>query len=312
MMCKISKEAIFREIIRKYPRYPDYVIKKMVDDELKRRYEWLSENFLEESKIIGLEKKRNNGLDYLKSLEPVVRLGVNGVLIDTNFNDNLEEKEEKSDSFTSKILRFEREKNKTFKEIYPWVGDEVSVYSYESFLYHGIRFGDQLEVLESIFKLGGIIASKYLDKYDYFLDVYENCNEGEYVSLLEQNVGYELEYDTFVKPNISLVVSPNCGAVKTFYLPYDEYRRLKIEFLDARNRYSYARGEYQVLERVPISMIRAIGVPYHYLKIIGNMELGEHYLEEVIRLMNLYGIDLPVVDTSYYNKELVQVKKLVK
>ena len=168
------------------------------------------------------------------------------------------------------------------------------------FLYHGIRHQKHLEILESIFKDKAIIAGNYQENNSYS-NYSDNCNEGEYVSLVDVNNDYDLEYQTFVKPYITLIISPDCDAIKTIYLPYEEWSEVVGKNTNNRYRYSYVHNEYHVKKMIPLSYVKAIGVPARYLRTMGKEELIEIYLNEILELMNKYNINLPIVDTSAYN-----------
>lgn len=181
------------------------------------------------------------------------------------------------------------------------------------FLYHGIRHQKHLEILESIFKDRAIIAGNY-QKNNNYSNYCDNCNEGEYVSLVARNKDYDLEYTTFVKPYITLIISPDCGAIKTIYLPYEEWA--EVVGKNTSNRYSYAHNEYHVKQMIPLSYVKAIGVPVRYLRDIFTQEEIERYLTDILELMNKYNINLPIVDTSAYNMSLdkltTKIKKRIK
>lgn len=187
-------------------------------------------------------------------------------------------------------------------------GEDIELSSCYSFLYHGIRFQEYLEKLESIFQNRKILASKYLAD-PFRMDYYDNCNEGEYVSLLGSPSLESIEYDTFVRFNVSLVLKPFASAYKTIYIPYEEWDYLKQQKLPVKNRYSYALGEYQVKDFVPIEMVVAIGMPYDYLRKVKSISFAENYKEDIIKLMEQYHIVLPIVDTGDYNRILFQPKQ---
>lgn len=175
------------------------------------------------------------------------------------------------------------------------------------FLYHGIRFQNYLEKLEGIFKEKAILAGKYVDGYHSYGD---NCNFGEYVSLLFWQGIDTIEYEKFIIPNISLVVSPECDATLAYYVDFTiwvDIKKAKEEkSLELKNLYSYMRGECLVKDRVPLDMIKAVGVPYYYLSIKESPEYAEKILNDVRELMNKYEIELPIVDTSRFNASLDQ------
>ena len=98
-----------------------------------------------------------------------------------------------------------------FSEIFLNLEEELPDLSFtQCYLYHGIRFQNHLEKLESIFEKKAILAAKYLDNVMSYDD---NCNDGEYVSLLKIDpFEYSSMYDAFIRPNVTLVVSPFCEA----------------------------------------------------------------------------------------------------
>ena len=203
-------------------------------------------------------------------------------------------------NFEQKLAVLEQRLPQTFIELNPTMYEPQNLRFIHNFLYHGIRFQNYLEKLESIFQEQAILAGNYQKGYSYSYS--DNCNEGEYISLLSIDSHYDLEYETFVMPNITLVISPECSAIKTIYLPYDEWRLVRGK--NTKNRYSYARNEYQVKKMIPISMIKAIGVPAGYLKEKQQEEKLDIYLQDILELMNRHNISLPIVDTSNYNKPL--------
>ena len=201
-----------------------------------------------------------------------------------------------NDDFESKLKKLESQNPQTFKALCRR-NDNNDRFFY--CFYHGIRFQNYLEKLESIFKDRAILAGNYQENY-YLYD--DNCNEGEYISLLSGFDGYNLVYKTFIMENISLIVSLDCNAIKTIYLPYEEWEQLKGR--NTKNRYSYCQGEYQVKKIIPIEMVKAIGIPAKYLKLTNKEYLIETYQNDILYLMNKYNIYLPIIDTSDYNKIL--------
>ena len=181
------------------------------------------------------------------------------------------------------------------------------------FLYHGIRHQKHLEILECIFKDKAIVAGNY-QKNNNYSNYCDNCNEGEYVSLVDIKNDYDLEYTVFIKPYITLIISPDCGAIETIYLPYEEWA--EVVGKNTSNRYSYAHNEYHVKQMIPLSYVKAIGVPARYLRDMGKEEKIERYLTDILELMNKYNVNLPIVDTSAYNmpldKLITKIKKRIK
>lgn len=213
------------------------------------------------------------------------------------------------ENLEEKITRLEQQTPQTFLDINSDIYDYDDLRYIYNFLYHGIRYHNNLEILESIFKDRAIIAGNY-QKNNNYSNYSDNCNEGEYISLLAINKDYDIEYEIFIKPNITLIISPDCGAIKTIYLPYDEWEQIKRK--NTNNRYSYAHNEYQVKKMLPLSYVKAIGVPVRYLRDIFTQEEIEKYLTEILNLMNKYNINLPIVDTSAYNMSLDKLTTIIK
>jgi len=190
---------------------------------------------------------------------------------------------------------------------------EYDDYEPESFdfvsehLYHGIRFQQHLEKLENIFKEAKILAGKYLPNYHFYSD---NCNKGEYVSLLKHTSETKLEYQTFIiESTVSLLVTPLCNAIETKYVDYNTWLTIQTENLQLKNIYSYMRGECMCKDYVPIEMVKAIGIPYLYLVSQGKKEYIDKLIKDIQKLMQQYNINLPIVDTSRYNLILIGNKE---
>ena len=125
--------------------------------------------------------------------------------------------------------------------------EDIPFNHYYSFLYHGIRFQKYLEKLENIFKEKKILAGKYLKNYYNYSD---NCNKGQYVSLLNVSKTNKVSFETFIEENISLLVTPYCNAIETKYV--DFYTWDKIKNLDLKQIYSYMPGECLCKDYIPI------------------------------------------------------------
>lgn len=202
--------------------------------------------------------------------------------------------------FKEKLTILDQQLPQTFLELHPDIYNYDNLRYIHNFLYHGLRFQSHLEKLESIFQEKAILAGNYQKNYSPYSD---NCNEGEYISLLSTDGHYDLEYETFIIPNITLIISPDCNAIKTIYLPFNEWEQIKG--YSTKNRYSYALNEYQVKYSIPISKIKAIGLPARYLRGIGKKTQIDNYIHDILELMTKYNITLPIVDTSAYNLPLV-------
>lgn len=207
------------------------------------------------------------------------------------------------------IEELEKQEMKTFCELHPCAAETNNLREIDSFLYHGIRYQEHLEILENIFKEGKILAAKNIPDFPEYR-FSDNCNDGEYVSLLEYNIpDYQIEWDTFIKPNVTLVVSPKCNAKQTIYVPTYQWDDIKRNYSQTKNRYSYMEGEYQVKDYIPLSMIIAIGLPYEYLVETKSEEFANKYLEDTVDLMKAYKIYRPIIDTSFFNFILTEVKE---
>lgn len=227
----------------------------------------------------------------LKEIYEITKKENNNLIEESNISETLFSNQ---DNFETKFEKLESQSPKMFTEV------NSNNNTFFNYLYHGIRFQNHLEKLESIFYDRAILAGNYQRNYYSYSD---NCNEGEYISLISAIDGYNLIYKTFIMENISLVISTECNAIKTIYLPYDEWELISKR--KTKNRYSYAYGEYQVKQIIPIEMVKAIGLPAKYLKLIKKEHLIEIYQNDILHLMNKYSIYLPIVDTSDYNKILV-------
>lgn len=203
------------------------------------------------------------------------------------------------------INKLEEEPMYTINDInFSSVNEDIPIQRIDAFLYHGIRFQQYLEKLESIFKSKSILAGKYLDNYIYYDD---NCNMGEYVSLLKWLGDDNLAYKTFILENISLVVSTLCNAYETKYLDFNTW--IDTRNLELKNLYSYIHGEYLCKDSVPLDFIKAIGVPYRKLIFEGKIIYVDTLINDINELMNKYSIDLPIVDTSGHNRLLLEHNK---
>lgn len=68
--------------------------------------------------------------------------------------------------------------------------------------------------------------------------------------------------------------------------------------------------EYQVKDNVPLDLVVAIGVPYFIFEREYSSNYATSCIENIIDIMNNYGLFLPIVDTSNNNKVLVKnIKK---
>ena len=238
-----------------------------------------------------IEMKRECAKFNLKAInKPNIKINDNfkeEIWNDTNDNLDILGLSEIADFEKSPLITFSEEKSIDF---------EPDLFYRECYLYHGIRLYNQLEKLEGIFKERKILAGKYLENFYNFRD---NCNDGEYVSLA--SFSDSLEFTTFVKKNISLIISPFCNAYKTMYVSSELWDRIKESNVSLKQRYSYARSEYQVKDYIPLEMVKAIGIPYFDAMMSQGINRADSLKENIIELLERYEIDLPIVDISCYN-----------
>ena len=178
------------------------------------------------------------------------------------------------------------------------------IYQYD-YLYHGIRNQLHLEVLEQIFKTRKILAGKHIKNYSYYSD---NCNKGEYVSLLKYNKTNYIAYQAFIEENISLLITPAINAFETKYIDFNTWDIINQQKLSLKNLYSYMIGECFVKDYIDFSYIKAIGFPYRYLTTIKGQDYTENLLNDLYLLMQKYNIILPIVDTSKYNHPIITTR----
>lgn len=232
---------------------------------------------------------------------------------DTDIDTEIEDNNINNKSIEEQIYELEKKRQPTFKEEIE-IEEETDLFEQDCFLYHGLRYYDHdkrfqegLKKLESILEKQNILAGKYLEDYYPYTD---NCNEGEYVSLMRYNDS--IEFSTFVKPNISLIVSPYCEAIKTTYVPCDTWDYLKKNNITLKNRYSYANEEYQVKDHIPLSMIRAIAIPYFSIRMQQGLDVANELYQNIKALLEKYNIDLPIVDIERYNQIIFPSSKIYK
>lgn len=182
--------------------------------------------------------------------------------------------------------------------------EDISFETLYDVLYHGIRFQTYLEKLENIFKEKKILAGKYIKNYYNYED---NCNKGEYVSLLDRNKTNRPSFEAFIEENISLLITPLCNAIETKYVDFQTWT--KIKNLNLKHIYSYLPGECMCKDFISLKYVKAIGVPYRKMIENTSLEYACKLLEDIVSLMEKYKIFLPVVDTSRYNQILISPTK---
>ena len=202
------------------------------------------------------------------------------------------------------VQKLEQEPTITTNQNHEYDDYEPESFDFVSeYLYHGIRFQKHLEKLENIFKERKILAGKYLPNYHFYSD---NCNLGQYVSLLKYTSKTELEYETFILENVSLLVTPLCNAQETKYVDFQTWRKIQEEKYQLKHIYSYMMGECLCKDFIPLDMVMAIGVPYQKLRLQGKGTYVIQLIEDIKQLMDKYDVYLPIVDTSRYNSILYE------
>ena len=189
------------------------------------------------------------------------------------------------------IQKLEQEPITTTNQNHEYDDYDIESFSFvNEYLYHGIRFQKHLEKLESIFRERKILAGKYLPNYYFYSD---NCNHGEYVSLLKYTSSRKIEFETFILENISLLVTPLCNAQETKYVDYSTWLSLQEGHYNLKHIYSYMMGECMCKDHIPLEMVKAIGIPYQKLRLQGNEAYAISLIEDIKALMNKYDIHLP-------------------
>ena len=204
----------------------------------------------------------------------------------------------------NEVLKLEQEESYVSSDLLPTPPRERIKDNFNPFLYlfHGIRFDENLKKLEGIFKERKILSGQYISNYYTYSD---NANKGEYVSLLayDESIGY----DVFIKENISLLVYPDCDAILTKYVTYDTWELIKN--MNTKHIYSYLQGEYLAKDFISLDDVAAIGIPYKYYEETKGKEYAEHIVESIIQLTSKYSISLPLIDTTNHNKTLYKAEK---
>lgn len=202
------------------------------------------------------------------------------------------------------VYELEKEDMVTSKDVFYLADYDEERFNPYAFLYHGIRFDENLEKLEKILKDKKILAGKYIDGYYNYSD---NANKGEYVSMARYSEEHISGFDVFVKTNVCLLISVDCNAILTKYVDYDTWEKIKDK--KTKNLYSYMLGEFMIKDFVPFEFVKAIGIPYKYLVLSNGKEYADDLLIKIEQLMVKYGINLKVVDTNSYNRTLIETKK---
>ena len=204
-----------------------------------------------------------------------------------------------------KILEYTKNETTNQDNEYTEYEEIPFIYNNE-YLYHGIRNQRYLEKLENIFRIKKLLAGKYLENYYSYSD---NCNMGEYVSLLKLTNNNYFEYETFIEDYVSLLITPLVNAIITKYLTYNNWILIKERNLQLNNLYSYMQGECLVKDYINFEYVKGIGIPYQKLIELGKEDYVKKLIKDIVLLMEQYNIKLPIVDTSRYNRIIIDINK---
>ena len=202
------------------------------------------------------------------------------------------------------VCELEKENTETSKDVFYLADYDEERFNPYAFLYHGIRFDENLRKLEKILKDRKILAGKHIDGYYNYSD---NANKGEYVSMTRYSEKRISGFDVFVKTNVCFLISIECNAILAKCVDYNTWEKIKDK--KTKNLYSYMLEEFMLKDFVPFEFVKAIGVPYKYLVLNKGKEYADDVLMKIEQLMGKYGINLKVVDTDSYNRILVESKK---
>ena len=158
------------------------------------------------------------------------------------------------------VYDLEQEEMFTSEDVFYLADYDEERFNPYAFLYHGIRFDDNLKKLENILKEKKILAGKHIEGYYNYSD---NANKGEYVSMTAYSRERISGFDVFVKENICLLISVDCNAILTKCVDFNTWEKIKDK--KTKNLYSYMEGEFWVKDYVPFEFIKAVGVPHQYL-----------------------------------------------
>lgn len=185
-----------------------------------------------------------------------------------------------------------------FYDIRPEAKEYINVKNPYLYLYHGVRFDDKHEHFESILKDEEIRCGNKTD--GYYRIGGDNCNEGKYISLIHYTgEDYDIEFKTFVEENVSFVISPLINPAKCVYLPYEEWEKVKSKLPMTKQRYSYARNEYQCEDSISLDYVVGILYPYHFYMHTKGFEKTRQDFRKIKELLIKYGYSsLPIFDPT--------------
>lgn len=193
------------------------------------------------------------------------------------------------------IKKLELEEEERYLDIYCNAFEGLNVFNPYAFLYHGVRFDDDHSLFESILRDKEIrCARKTKQSFKAFGD---NCNDGEYVSLMPFVDDEDLEFNVFVKNSVAFVVSPNLNPVKCKFLPYEQWAQVKYKLPMTKHRYSYAKLEYQYPDSFSLDYVVGLLYPLNHNIIQYGLSFARNDFEYIKALLKKYGFqDLHIFD----------------
>lgn len=172
-----------------------------------------------------------------------------------------------------------------------------------------------LRKLELIFNDEVILAN---DTSRFKVTIPSNRKKGEYIPVIGAPLG-QLPDEIEKSSPVFLIISPNCNAIKSISIP-NMFVWDQIKGNPTKNIYSfgnYSKYDYQIREKIDLSMIMAIGIADSQIKrysrnysqwdgtgystdevIVSGLtqDRKARYLSSILELMSEYGIELPIID----------------
>ena len=214
------------------------------------------------------------------------------------------------DSDQLKILELEKEVR--FLDINHEQEENLDSINPYGCLFHGVRFDPDHQLFESILKDQKISCANRAKRY--WRNYLDNCNEGEYVSLIDYS-DCNIEFKTFIQENVAFIISPKLNPLKCKYLPYEEWSKIKQKLPKTKHRYSYARHEYQYPDNIPLYYVIGISYPLAYFNQMYGFSKTKQDLTYIRNLLLKYDLeDLPILDPTdnfcILNNELITQRKV--
>lgn len=195
------------------------------------------------------------------------------------------------------LKQLELEDEYRFLDIRCSIDQNPDIRSAYAHLYHGVRMDPDHKIFESILRDHKIKCSNKTDLY--YRNGSDNCNEGEYVSLIHFEYEHEPEFQTFIEENVSFIISPRLNPVKCKYLPFEEWEKIKEKLPKTKHRYSYAKNEYQYPDYISFDYVVGILYPLRYYNYVNGFYKTQEDFAHIKELLKEYGLDyLPILDPT--------------